>query len=62
MFERLRKFLKEVRIELTKVTWPTTAELRGSTGVVIATVLIVTFFIGLVDLGLAQLIGRLLRR
>jgi preprotein translocase subunit SecE len=60
MFERLKKFLKEVRIELTKVTWPTPSELRGSTGVVIVTVLIVTFFIGLVDLGLSQLIGRLL--
>lgn len=61
MFERLKKFLKEVRVELTKVTWPTVSELRGSTGVVIATVLIVTFFIGLVDLGLSHLIGSLLR-
>lgn len=60
MFERLKKFLREVRIELTKVTWPTPSELRGSTGVVIVTVLILTFFIGLVDLGLSQLIGRLL--
>ena len=61
MFERLKKFLKEVRIELTKVTWPTASELRGSTGVVIVTVLIVTIFIGLVDLGLTRLIGQLLR-
>ena len=61
MFERLKKFLKEVRVELTKVTWPTASELRGSTGVVIATVLILTFFIGLVDLGLSHLIGNLLR-
>jgi preprotein translocase subunit SecE len=62
MFERLKRFLKEVRIELTKVTWPTVAELRAHTGVVIVTILIVTFFIGLVDLGLAQVIGRLLSR
>jgi preprotein translocase subunit SecE len=61
MFERLKKFLKEVRVELTKVTWPTASELRGSTGVVIATVLILTFFIGLVDLGLSHMIGNLLR-
>jgi preprotein translocase subunit SecE len=61
VFEKLRKFLKEVRIELTKVTWPTFSELRGSTGVVIATVLIMTLFIGLVDLGLAKLIEMLLR-
>ena len=62
MFERLKRFLKEVRIELTKVTWPTAAELRAHTGVVIVTILIVTLFIGLVDLGLANLIGGLLRR
>ena len=62
MFEKLKRFLKEVRIELTKVTWPTVAELRAHTGVVIVTILIVTFFVGLVDLGLAQLIGRLLSR
>jgi preprotein translocase subunit SecE len=61
VFEKLKKFLKEVRVELTKVTWPTFSELRGSTGVVIATVLVITVFIGLVDLGLAHLIGRLLR-
>ena len=35
MFDRLSKFLKEVRIELTKVTWPTAAELRATTMVVI---------------------------
>ena len=39
MFERVKRFLKEVKVELTKVTWPTMAELRGSTGVVIITVL-----------------------
>jgi preprotein translocase subunit SecE len=61
MFQRIKRFLKEVRVELTKVTWPTLAELRGSTGVVIITVLIVTIFIGVVDLGLARLIGVFLR-
>jgi preprotein translocase subunit SecE len=61
MFERLKKFLKEVRIELGKVTWPTASELRGSTGVVIATVLIFTVFIGLVNYGLERIVGLLLR-
>lgn len=61
MFEKIKKFLKEVRVELTKVTWPTMAELRATTTVVIIAALIMTIFIGLVDLGLTQLIGRLLR-
>ncbi len=61
MFERLKKFLKEVKVELTKVTWPTASQLRGSTGVVIATVLMLTIVIGLVDLGLKKLIHHLIR-
>jgi preprotein translocase subunit SecE len=60
MFERLKKFLREVWIELTRVTWPTSSELKGSTGVVIVAVLIATFVIGLVDFMLTNLIGRLL--
>jgi len=49
MLERLGAFLKEVRAELAKVTWPTRAELRESTVVVIITVIIITVFIGAVD-------------
>lgn len=61
MFERLKRFLKEVRLELTKVTWPTANELRGSTAVVIVTVLILTLFIYLVDKGLVLVIHQALR-
>jgi preprotein translocase subunit SecE len=61
MFEKIKRFLREVRVELTKVTWPTMDELRGSTGVVIITVLVVTVFLGVVDIGLQSLITRLLR-
>ena len=49
MWEKTQKFLKDVRTELEKVSWPTIAELRGSTMVVIVTVIIVAIFIGLVD-------------
>ncbi|MGD8627873.1 MAG: preprotein translocase subunit SecE [bacterium] len=61
MFERIKKFLKEVRVELTKVTWPTPSELRATTTVVIITAFIMMVFIGLVDFGLGLLIGALLR-
>jgi preprotein translocase subunit SecE len=44
-----REFVKEVRVESTKVSWPSRAELRDSTIVVIVTVLIVSAFVGLVD-------------
>jgi preprotein translocase subunit SecE len=61
MFEKIKKFLKEVKVELTKVTWPTPSELRATTTVVIITSFIMAVFIGIVDLGLAQIIGVLLR-
>ncbi len=47
--EKITKFLKEVRAELRKVTWPTKDELIGSTIVTIVVSLIVAIFIGIVD-------------
>jgi preprotein translocase subunit SecE len=60
MFERIKRFLREVRVELSKVTWPTAVELRSSTGIVIITVILITVFIGVVDLGLGRLIATFL--
>ena len=55
--EQVREYLKDVRGELTKVSWPTREELRDSTVVVIVTVLLVAAFIGLVDQGLNQVVA-----
>lgn len=49
MFGKIVKFLKEVRTELKKVTWPSKRELIGSTIVTIVVTLIVSIFIGIVD-------------
>ncbi len=61
MFEKLKHFLSETRIEMRKVTWPTRAELIDSTKIVIVATLIVTLFIGIVDqilvLGVRRLLG-----
>jgi len=61
MFEKINTFLKEVKVELKKVTWPTRYELRGSTGVVIVTVLLFTLLIWLVDQGFARLVGLIIK-
>lgn len=50
------QFLREVRVELTKVTWPSKKQTIGSTAVVIVFVFIVAFFLGLVDIGLSNFI------
>ncbi len=57
MFKRLVKFIKEVRNELKRVTWPSRNELRGSTTVVIVIVLVLAVFIGLVDRALTFLVA-----
>jgi preprotein translocase subunit SecE len=49
MIQRLVEFVKEVRVEMSKISWPTREELRESTVVVIITVALITVFIGLVD-------------
>ena len=49
MIERIRTYLREVWLEMGKVTWPTRDELRESTLVVIVASIIVTAFIFVVD-------------
>jgi preprotein translocase subunit SecE len=53
-------FLREVRSEMGKVTWPTGNELKGQTLVVIIAVLLIAGFIGLVDLVLNNTIRLLI--
>ena len=60
MFDKLKNFLKEVRLELTKVTWTTREELIYSTVVVIVVSIILSVFVGVIDLGLSNLASMLL--
>lgn len=50
------QFLREVKIELKKVTWPTRKQTIGSTVVVIILVMIISIFLGVVDIGLSSLV------
>ncbi|MDD5281649.1 MAG: preprotein translocase subunit SecE [Candidatus Omnitrophica bacterium] len=50
-------FLKEVRTELSKVSWSTRKELLASTILVITVTGIMTIFIGIVDLGLSRFLS-----
>ena len=59
--DQAREFAKDVRVESSKVSWPTRAELRDSTIVVIVTVLVVTVFVGIVDRVLTVGVGMLFR-
>ncbi len=56
LIEKLKVFFKEVRLEMSKVTWPTRAELKDSTVVVIVSCLVISAFIGVVDYVLYSLV------
>jgi len=45
-------YIRDVRVEMSKVSWPSRRELRDSTLVVIVMVFIMAIFIGIVDRGL----------
>ena len=45
VIERVREFTKDVRVEITRVSWPTREELRDSTLVVIVMVLLVSAYL-----------------
>ena len=49
-------FLREVRAELKKVTWPSRKQTIGSTVVVIVLVAIISLFLGVVDVALSGVI------
>ena len=50
------QFLRESKLELKKVKWPTRKELLASTAVVIVLVLVIALFLGLIDFGLIKII------
>jgi preprotein translocase subunit SecE len=55
------QFVKEVRVELKKVTWPQRNEIIGSTAVVIVASFVVAFFLGFVDLVLQKALGLIIK-
>ena len=55
IIEQTRRFLREVKAEMTKVTWPTWIELKGSTILVIIVSIFFAVYVGIVDIILALL-------
>jgi preprotein translocase subunit SecE len=61
MVNKVRDFFGEVKVEVKKVVFPSKDELIGSTWVVIITVVVISFFLGIIDLSLTKLVGLALR-
>ena len=54
MINKIVKYFKETKQELSKVAWPSKLELRDSTIVVVVLSIIVSLFIGVVDYALTK--------
>jgi preprotein translocase subunit SecE len=61
VLQSVSDYIRDVRVEMTKVTWPTRAELRESTIVVIVMVFLMMVFIGAVDRVLSYAFEALVR-
>ena len=55
------QFLREVKVELKKVAWPSKKQTIGSTAVVLILVFIISAFLGVVDMGLSSLVRLVLQ-
>ncbi len=61
MLKKVKEFFREVKVEIKKVVFPSREELIGSTWVVIITVMMISLFLGIIDLGLSKIVGIALR-
>ena len=61
MFRRMLNFLREVRVEMSKVAWPTRKELKDSTVVVLVAVLITAVLTGGADRLFSFFLGLVMR-
>jgi len=61
MIKNVTQFVKEVQLELSKVTWPKFDEWLGSTVVVLLLMSFFSIYLGLVDKGLTELMKVIFR-
>jgi len=61
MLQKIRDFFQEVSVELKKVSWPTRQQTVNATVVVIVVSFIVAFFLGMVDIVLARIVGSIMK-
>lgn len=61
MLDKIKEFFREVKVETKKVVYPGKEELIDSTWVVIITVIIISAFLGIVDIGLSKFVHMALR-
>lgn len=58
---QIKKFVSEVQAEFTKIVWPDKKVTLGLTGMVVLLAIVVSIYLGTVDLILGKLISTILR-
>jgi len=62
MSNKIATFLKDVKLEMAKVSWSTRGELIDSTIVVLVSLAMLSLFIGICDLILSKIINVIMTR
>jgi len=60
-WQRLRAYISEVRSEMKRVTWPSKAEIYGTTVMVILTTFLFGMYFWVTDQVFHTMVGRILR-
>lgn len=58
---KIVRFMKDVQLEMKKVSWPPRKEIVGSTVVVIFAVVVISFFLGIADVVLQKGLGYIIK-
>ena len=59
-FQDLRVFFEQAKVELKKVVWPDKQETISTSSAVLLLVVVMAFFLGIVDLALTKIIAAVL--
>ena len=55
---KVKRFFKDTKAELKKVTWPTKEQLIHNTGVIIVFIILIAVILSALDLGFGQLFAK----
>jgi preprotein translocase subunit SecE len=58
---QIKKFVLEVKVEFGKIVWPDKKMTLGLTGVVVVMAIVLSFYLGSIDLVIGKIVGSLLR-
>ena len=58
---QIKQFLQEVKVEFGKIVWPDKKMTLGLTGIVVVMAMILSFYLGSVDMVIGKIVSSLLR-